>query len=275
MSERETAKQRRENEIEFSRIVAFSDGVFAIAITLLVLNLGIESGVPGDRLWHEVWELHEDFIAFAISFAVIGRFWILHHRFFGQVEAFDSRLIRLNILYLGTIVLIPFSSQLLGEYGGEAAAVVVYAVNLAACVVVGFWMNAYAHNAGLTTIDTATHQENRNPSDLHLRRLPGGDPTRLRRAELRAAAVAGAVLRPLAPARRALDELAFRGRFPMRLRICVSAVVAIALVSAPAAAAVRATADEDGAGSPSGPSALPIRAPGHGSCTERPHSDPG
>jgi uncharacterized membrane protein len=148
VSERETTKQRRENEIEFSRIVAFSDGVFAIAITLLVLNLGIESGVPGDRLWHEVWELHEDFVAFAISFAVIGRFWILHHRFFGQVEAFDSRLIRLNILYLGTIVLIPFSSQLLGEYGGEAAAVVVYAVNLAACVVVGFWMNAYAHKPG-------------------------------------------------------------------------------------------------------------------------------
>ena len=161
MSETETAKQRRENEIEFSRIVAFSDGVFAIAITLLVLNLGIESGVPGDRLWHEVWELHEDFVAFAISFAVIGRFWILHHRFFSQVEAFDSRLIRLNILYLGTIVLIPFSSQLLGEYGGEAAAVVVYAVNLAACVVVGFWMNAYAHNAGLTTIDATAHHENR------------------------------------------------------------------------------------------------------------------
>ncbi len=161
MSEREAAKQRRENETEFSRIVAFSDGVFAIAITLLVLNLGIESGVPGHRLWHEVWELHEDFVAFAISFAVIGRFWTLHHRFFGQVEAFDNRLIRLNILYLGTIVLIPFSSQLLGEYGGEAAAVVVYAVNLAACVVVGFRMNAYAHNAGLTTIDRATHRENR------------------------------------------------------------------------------------------------------------------
>ncbi len=154
-------KRREENEVEFARIVAFSDGVFAIAITLLVLNLGVASGLSGDQLWHAIWELHEDFVAFGISFAVIGRFWVLHHQFFGEVEAFDGRLIRLNIFYLAWIVLIPFSSQLLGEYGGDAAAVVVYAVNLAACVLVGFRMNAYARGAGLTTIDDDTHRQNR------------------------------------------------------------------------------------------------------------------
>ena len=153
--------RREDNEIEFSRIVAFSDGVFAIAITLLVLNLGVESGLPGDRLWDAIWDQREQFLAFAISFAVIGRFWVLHHHFFGDVRAFDGRLINLNIFYLGWIVLIPFSSELLGEYGGEAAAVVAYAVNLAGCVLVGFRMNAYAHGAGLTTIDDATHRENR------------------------------------------------------------------------------------------------------------------
>ncbi|HEY1355750.1 MAG TPA: hypothetical protein VGF09_05485, partial [Solirubrobacterales bacterium] len=58
------------------------------------------------------------------------------------------------------IVLIPFSTQLLGEYGGEAAAVVVYAVNLAACVLVGFRMNAYARSRGFTTIDDATQRQN-------------------------------------------------------------------------------------------------------------------
>jgi uncharacterized membrane protein len=152
---------REGNEVEFSRIVAFSDGVFAIAITLLVLNLNVPSGLPGDRLWHEIWELHEKFLAFGISFAVIGRFWFIHHRFFGQVEAFDGRLISLNILYLAFIVLIPFSTELLGEYGDTAAAVVVYAVNLAACVLVGFRMTAYAHDAGLTTIDDAENRENR------------------------------------------------------------------------------------------------------------------
>ncbi|HEY7256688.1 MAG TPA: TMEM175 family protein [Solirubrobacterales bacterium] len=161
MSAKQEPRRREGNEVEFSRIVAFSDGVFAIAITLLVLNLGIESGIPGDRLWHALWEQREDFLAFGISFAVIGRFWVIHHRFFGEVRAFDGRLITLNIVYLACIVLIPFSSQLLGDYGGEAAAVVVYAVNLAACVLVGFRMNAYARGAGLTTIDDATHRENR------------------------------------------------------------------------------------------------------------------
>ncbi len=160
MSKTRQPMRREENEVEFARIVAFSDGVFAIAITLLVLNLHIKSGLPGDRLWHEVWELRENFIAFAISFAVIGRFWVIHHRFFGEVRAFEGRLIALNILYLAFIVLIPFSSQLLGEYGGEAAAVVVYAVNLAGCVLVGFRMNAYARGAGLATIDDATQREN-------------------------------------------------------------------------------------------------------------------
>jgi uncharacterized membrane protein len=156
---RET-RRRDENEVEFSRIVAFSDGVFAIAITLLVLNLRVASGLNGDQLWHAIWDLRQNFLAFGISFAVIGRFWVIHHRFFAEVRAFDSRLLALNIFYLAWIVLIPFSSQLLGEYGGEAAAVVVYAVNLAACVLVGFRMNAYARGMGFTTIDDAAHREN-------------------------------------------------------------------------------------------------------------------
>jgi uncharacterized membrane protein len=160
MRERPEPRRREENEVEFSRIVAFSDGVFAIAITLLVLSLSVKSGLPGDRLWHALWELREEFIAFAISFAVIGRFWVIHHRFFGEVRAFDGRLIALNIFYLAWIVLIPFSSQLLGEYGGEAAAVVVYAVNLAGCVLVGLRMNSYARSAGLMTIDDAAYREN-------------------------------------------------------------------------------------------------------------------
>ena len=56
--------------------------------------------------------------AYAISFAVIGRFWLVHHRFFSEVIAFDGRLIALNMVYLGFLVLIPFSSEVLGEYGG-------------------------------------------------------------------------------------------------------------------------------------------------------------
>ncbi len=161
MSGERRSKRRDGNEIEFSRIVAFSDGVFAIAITLLVLNLSVDTNLSADELAAEIWDQRENFLAYAISFAVIGRFWLVHHRFFGQVTAFDGRLIGLNMLYLSFIVLIPFSSQVLGEYGGQTTSVVVYAVNLSACILVGFWMVADARRAGLTSIDAATHREGR------------------------------------------------------------------------------------------------------------------
>ncbi len=154
-------KRREGNEIEFSRIVAFSDGVFAVAITLLALNLAIDADVPKSELADAIWDQRENFLAYGISFAVIGRFWLVHHHFFGEVKAFDGRLISLNLLYLACIVLIPFSSQVLGDYGGETAAVVTYAINLAAVVLVGQWMIADARRAGLTTIDAESHRENR------------------------------------------------------------------------------------------------------------------
>ena len=143
------AKRREENEIEFSRIVAFSDGVFAIAITLLVLSLSVDD-LSRDDLWQGIWDLRENLLAYGISFAVIGRFWLVHHRFFSEVTAFDNRLLSLNMLYLAFIVLIPFSSQLLGDFGGETPSVVVYAGNLVACILVGTWMFLYAQSAGLT-----------------------------------------------------------------------------------------------------------------------------
>jgi uncharacterized membrane protein len=159
MSREAAAKRREGNEIEFSRIVAFSDGVFSIAITLLVLNLLVKPGIAHKDLAKELWAQHENLLAYAISFAVIGRFWLVHHRFFGEVTAFDSKLIALNMLYLGWIVLIPFSSSLLGDYGGVTISVVIYAVNLSAVILVGLWMTADARRAGLTKVDAVAAQE--------------------------------------------------------------------------------------------------------------------
>ena len=153
------AKQRTENEIEFGRIVAFSDGVFSIAITLLVLNIGIRKGLTEGQIDDALWDQRDLFFAYAISFAVIGRFWLVHHRFFAEVRAFDGRLITLNLAYLGSIVLIPFSSELLGEYGGTTTAVVFYSVNLAAVVLIGLLLHVDARRRGLTKIDDRTHRE--------------------------------------------------------------------------------------------------------------------
>ncbi|HEY0278387.1 MAG TPA: TMEM175 family protein [Solirubrobacterales bacterium] len=153
-------KKREENEVEFGRIVAFSDGVFSIAITLLVLAIGVDNKeVIDEGLAQALWNQHEAVLAYAISFAVIGRFWVLHHGFFGEVKGFDSRLIALNMFYLGWIVLIPFSSQVLGEYGGQLPAIVLYAANLTGVVLVGQWMRSDARRAGLADIDDSSARE--------------------------------------------------------------------------------------------------------------------
>ncbi len=155
MSRAQTAKQRAENEIEFSRIVAFSDGVFAIAITLLVLQLGVGPHVTNHQLGHALLDERGDIFAYAISFAVIGRFWLVHHRFFGDVTGFDGRLIALNLFYLAWIVLIPFSSQILGDHGGAEAAVILYAINLVGVILSGLLLFADARHAGLSRVSTA------------------------------------------------------------------------------------------------------------------------
>jgi len=150
MARARVAKHREENEVEFSRIVAFSDGVFAIAITLLVLNLGVPADLHHKDLTEALLEQWPNLFAFGLSFAVIGRFWVVHHRFFGDVTGFDGRLISLNLFYLAWIVLIPFSSQVLGDHGSEKAAVILYSINLAGVVLAGAWMFADAQRAALT-----------------------------------------------------------------------------------------------------------------------------
>jgi uncharacterized membrane protein len=124
-----------------------------------VLGIAVEPGLPHDKLAHALWEQREALLAYAISFAVIARFWLVHHSFFSEVKAFDSRLIALNMLYLGFLVLIPFSSQVLGDYGGQLPAVVVYSANLAVVVLVGQWMSWDARRAGLAVVDDQTALE--------------------------------------------------------------------------------------------------------------------
>ncbi len=157
-------KKREEHEVEFSRIVAFSDGVFAIAITLLVLNLGIGENLHGESVAEAIWGQRDNLLAYAISFAVIGRFWVVHHRLFGEVTGFDGRLMELNIAYLGALVLIPFSTQVLGDHGGTTAADVLYAGNLALVSLLS-WVMAYdAQRAGLTRMDDDDEREYRTRS---------------------------------------------------------------------------------------------------------------
>ncbi len=123
--ERATEAQRR----ELDRVGAFSDGVFAIAITLLVLNLDMPSVTDEASLGDSLRELDGDLTAYFIGFAVMGRFWYEHHRLFSVLERSDPKLIWVNMLLLSLVALMPFTTDLIGTYD-EPVAVAVYAVNV-------------------------------------------------------------------------------------------------------------------------------------------------
>jgi uncharacterized membrane protein len=145
--------ERRAAEVEFSRVVAFTDGVFAIAITLLVLALDVPDSA--DDLAHSLSNQEADFFAYALSFAVLAKLWLAHHRFVSQIDRFDDRLMGITLFYLAWIALIPFSSELLGDYGGETDAVIVYALNMVAVSLTFAWQMSHAFRAGLVKSEYA------------------------------------------------------------------------------------------------------------------------
>lgn len=125
---------RLERGRDLSRILAFTDGVFAIAITLLVLQIEVPDSLTSNSNLVDKFDtdLAPDLIAFAISFLVIGFYWITHHRLMRMVREYDRGLMAMTMLYLFWVVLLPFSSQLIGEYGSDITlTTVTYILNLA------------------------------------------------------------------------------------------------------------------------------------------------
>jgi len=116
-----------------SRTEAFSDGVFAIAITLLI----IEVRVPDARAGHLAGDLANQwpsYAAYVVSFAIIGIIWVNHHDIFERITTVDRPLLFLNLLLLVTVAFLPFPTALLGEYirkGDNAhVAAAVYGANM-------------------------------------------------------------------------------------------------------------------------------------------------
>ena len=114
-------RQESVDEKDTSRLEAFSDGVFAVAITLLVLNIKVPGLDTPDKLLYdaEVWKaLGQEspaLIAYIISFATIGIMWLNHHRLFKQIKRTDTGLLLLNLLLLMIIVFIPVPTSLVAQ----------------------------------------------------------------------------------------------------------------------------------------------------------------
>jgi uncharacterized membrane protein len=117
---------------ETARVEAFSDGVFAIAITLLVLEIGVDPA-DFDHLWRALADEWPSYLAYVTSFLTVGGVWLAHHRLFSHLRYVDATLMRLNILLLMFASFLPFPTGLLAEAfdastAAERAAVVVYGV---------------------------------------------------------------------------------------------------------------------------------------------------
>jgi uncharacterized membrane protein len=117
-------------ERALDRIGAFSDGVMAVAITLLVLNIQVPTLEHGQSLGDALVDLLPSLGSFVLAFALVGRFWVIHHNLFEKLRGFDSTVMVLNLAFLAAIVLIPFSSELYDTYTDQGIAAAVLGANL-------------------------------------------------------------------------------------------------------------------------------------------------
>lgn len=141
-------------EFQLERFTFFSDGIFAICITLLVIEIKVpgrdELHIYSDaNLWSYLSHTGLKFLGFLISFGIIGHYWTVHHRIFGYAINYTTSLIWINLAFLFSVVLLPFSSGLLGEYASDTEMKLPYAVYVANMCLTGFmncWLWLYISN---------------------------------------------------------------------------------------------------------------------------------
>ena len=148
-SERSSARyERKESTLEFDRVAFFSDAVFAIAMTLLVVGIGIPE-VRDSELGNALRGKEPEIISFFISFFVIGFYWLGHHEFFSRLAFVNSRLMKLNLLYLAAIAFVPFPTALAGKYTDDPISIVMYAITLSVASGLEALMQFVANRDGL------------------------------------------------------------------------------------------------------------------------------
>lgn len=158
--DRYRARLARGDSLE--RATFFSDAVFAIAMTLLVIELRLpelpeaplDTGPFDTELFNAaLGALLPGYLTFLLSFAVVGMIWLSHHRKFTAIVRYDQGLLRLNLVMLLFVASLPLPTAILGEHGDQVGAVVVYALTIAST---GFALTAlwlYAWHRGLIADD--------------------------------------------------------------------------------------------------------------------------
>ncbi len=141
------SQQRRlSSAIPTARIETLTDGVFAIVMTVLVFNFHspLKELVAKFGLLHELAALVPNLVGYIITFVILGVLWVGHHNQFFYIRRADRVLLWINIFFMMVVALLPFSAQLLSEYGQDAVSIVIYNLNLILAEVLLFYHWWYA-----------------------------------------------------------------------------------------------------------------------------------
>lgn len=138
---------------QLDRLILFSDGVFAIAITLLVLELRLPEGSEGVV---DFAILAPKLVGFALSFAVIGGYWLIHRSIFGRLIKDNVPVRLLNLLFLASIVFLPFPTSVIAEFPATSSSVGLYALAVASVGLIGTLLSLAARKPGLSDPDAPT-----------------------------------------------------------------------------------------------------------------------
>jgi uncharacterized membrane protein len=149
-----------ENDLPgIDRLLALSDGVVAIALTLLVLQLRVpvESALhhpnSASRLAGQLGQEGDQIFSYLVAFYVIAQFWLAHHRAYRMMAGHTEGLAWWNFAFLLTITLMPFTSDLLGQYGSNPLAIFIFSLNLLLANMASVGTMLYAEHAGLLSSD--------------------------------------------------------------------------------------------------------------------------
>jgi uncharacterized membrane protein len=147
------------------RLLALTDGVVAIALTLLVLQLQVPARAvvkdsnSASELWHALNIDGSELTSYLVSFLIISQFWLVHHRTMRDMRGHSEGLAWRNFSFLLALTLMPFTSDLIGRYGSNPVAITLFGLNLALISLASQWIVLYAASHNLV------HDGRRSPHD--------------------------------------------------------------------------------------------------------------
>ena len=145
------------------RLEAFSDGVFAIVVTLLIIEVHLPAlvGSGNDAMWAALASIAPKLISFTVSFATIAIYWVNHHHFFSRVTHSDWKLLWANNFLLFWLTVVPFTTAVVGDHPTEPVAVFIYGVNLSLAAAAFSLMGWYVFFKGDLISPAVTMDERR------------------------------------------------------------------------------------------------------------------